>query len=107
MEKDYLPIGTVVMLKGGTKEVMITSYCVVSTENGNDIYEYGGCTYPEGLLDASVVLVFNHDQIDKVVFMGYETEDQKKYSSILDQNIDEVKEKFKKGELTKEEMLGE
>lgn len=107
MQGRFLPIGSIVMLKGGSKEAMITSYCVISKEKGNTLYEYGGCTYPEGILDASVTLVFNHDQIDKIVFMGYETEDQKRYSEILDKNYDAVKEKFQKGELTKEELLGE
>ena len=31
MEERFLPIGTVVLLKGGTKEIMITSYCVYPT----------------------------------------------------------------------------
>ena len=34
----YLPIGTVVLLKGGTKSVMITGFCAVEGKNdGNEI----------------------------------------------------------------------
>ena len=38
-EKKYLPIGTVVLLKGGKKEVMITGYCI--TPRG-DVYDKKG-----------------------------------------------------------------
>ena len=105
MKERFLPIGTVVMLENGEKEVMITSYCVFSKaqymdENiENDMFEYGGCVYPEGILDTDVSIVFNHDKIKEVLFMGYETEQQKQFSDALNKNYDEVKEKFKSGQL--------
>ena len=65
MKERFLPIGTVVLLKNGKKEVMITSYCIfpnnVELKNGKEvkpekkIYEYGGCIYPEGILDSNTV----------------------------------------------------
>ena len=33
----YLPIGTVVMLKGGKKRVMITGFCSMPNEENNKI----------------------------------------------------------------------
>lgn len=41
--KKYLPIGTVVMLKGGKKRIMITGFCCVNEEKNNKIYDYCGC----------------------------------------------------------------
>ena len=38
MEK-YLPIGSVVMLKGGTKRVMITGFCTVPNEDKEKVYD--------------------------------------------------------------------
>ena len=35
----FLPIGSVVMLKGGTKPTMITSYCIIPK---GDIYDKNG-----------------------------------------------------------------
>ena len=35
----YLPIGTVVMLKNGTKRAMITGFCSVAQEDKNKMYE--------------------------------------------------------------------
>ena len=53
MKERFLPIGTVVLLKNGKKEVMITSYCIypnsIQMKDGQEvkpekkIYEYGGC----------------------------------------------------------------
>ena len=52
MEEKFLPIGTVVLLKGGKKEVMITSYCIFPNNSEikdnqevnpqKKMYEYGG-----------------------------------------------------------------
>ena len=51
MKERFLPIGTVVLLKGGKKEIMITSYCIFPTnteiKDGKEekaqrkMYEYG------------------------------------------------------------------
>ena len=73
----YLPIGTVVMLKGGTKRVMIIGFCVT---NGKDeeIYDYSGCLYPEGLLSTNEICMFNHDSIDSVFHIGLENDEEEK-----------------------------
>ena len=87
MKERFLPIGTVVLLKGGKKEVMITSYCIFPTKvqkpNGEALgeapkmYGYGGCIYPEGILDSNMACAFNHGQIEKIIYLGYESEQQK------------------------------
>ena len=56
----FLPIGTVVMLKGGKKPVMVCCSCIMPTgevydkdgkvKNVPKIIDYGGCFYPEGML---------------------------------------------------------
>ena len=103
MEK-FLPIGTVVLLKGGKKEVMITSYCIfpnnTELKDGKEvkaqkkIYEYGGCIYPEGILDSNMVCAFNHNQIEKVTYMGYQTDQQKELSRVLNGGFEIYKKKF-------------
>ena len=104
MKERFLPIGTVVLLKGAKKELMITSYCVFPTgtefKNGEEVkaeqkmYEYGGCPYPEGILDSNAINAFNHDQIDKILHMGYETDSQKEFSRILNGGYKIYKDKF-------------
>ena len=48
MEKEFLPVGSVVLLKGGTKRVMVTGFCSVDNDDTTKIYDYTGCLYPEG-----------------------------------------------------------
>lgn len=92
-QERFLPIGTVVTVKGGNHPMMIINYCIYPIgevyENGKKIdakgkmYEYGACPYPEGLLVSDKINGFNHDQIDKVLYMGYVTDKQKELSRIL------------------------
>lgn len=103
----FLPIGSVVMLNGGKKEVMITSYCIFPTnvqvkdgetsENPKKMYEYGGCIYPEGILDSNVSCAFNHNQIADILYVGYQTDRQNKLSQILNNGYEMYKEKFETG----------
>ena len=53
IEEKYLPIGTVVMLKGGKKRAMITGFCAISEDNKDKIYDYSGCLYPEGFISSN------------------------------------------------------
>ena len=54
----YLPIGTVVMLKGGTKRVMISGFCAIDGENVKNMYDYSGCVYPEGFLTSTQTCLY-------------------------------------------------
>lgn len=102
MEDKFLPIGTIVLLKGGNKEVMITSYCIIPTgtqiKDGKEIkpeqkiFEYGGCMYPEGILDSNVVCAFNHDQIERISYVGYESDAYLELSKKLRENFDKIKQ---------------
>ena len=74
----YLPIGTVVMLKGGSKRVMITGFCVIEGNNRAKIWDYSGCLYPEGILTTTQTALFNHDQIEKVYYMGLSDDEEEK-----------------------------
>ena len=59
MNKKFLPIGTVVLLKGGVKKLMITGFMSVEKENINKAYDYCGCLYPEGVLSSNNSFLFN------------------------------------------------
>ncbi len=50
MKRELLPIGSVVLLKGGEKRVMICGR--IQTKAGEDIiYDYSACYFPEGIID--------------------------------------------------------
>lgn len=109
MKERFLPIGTVVLLTGGTKEVMITGYCIFSKNSQENskkkIYEYGGCIYPEGILDSSAVCAFDHNQIAKIIYLGYESEEQKKLSKILNAGYESYKSKYENSNATTTQNL--
>ena len=75
MDKKVLPLGSVVLLNGGTKKVMIIGYCMKTPENPNKMYDYCGCVFPEGVLRSDITCVFNHNQIKEVYFSGYQDEE--------------------------------
>lgn len=92
-EEKFLPIGTVVLLKEGKKKVMILSYLIFPTGEAEhkEMYDYGGCAYPEGVVDSKVGVGFNHDQIEKVVHMGHVDDDYKELNDTLKQYAEDFK----------------
>lgn len=75
MIRDLLPIGSVVMLKNAEKAVMIYGIKQLDTENPDLEYDYIGVLYPEGNIGADFQYLFNHADIEKILFKGYETEE--------------------------------
>ncbi len=77
MRKELLPIGTVVLLEGGNRKVMITGY---SSKNNDEekIYDYNGCIFPEGLIE-NIFCLFDNNQIIEVIYKGLENEEFKEF----------------------------
>lgn len=91
MEEKYLPLGTIVLLKGATKRLMVTGFASTSKETGDTVFDYSGCLYPEGFFDYNQVCVFNHDQIDKVYFRGYSDEEDIEFKKKLVEELKNIK----------------
>lgn len=92
MREKYLPIGSVVLLKGGKKRAMITGFCSVAAENQGKVYDYSGCVYPEGYLSSNQVCLFDHDQIDKVFFVGFEDEEEINFKVKLNKIVSSIEQ---------------
>lgn len=74
---DYLPLGSVVLLKGGTQKVLIIARGINTRQGDNTVFfDYGAVLYPEGLTGDRMAY-FNHDAVSHVVFYGYNDEDSK------------------------------
>ena len=101
MKDRFLPIGTIVLLKNGKKEIMITSYGIMpqgtiivegkEVDGSNKMFDYGGCTYPEGFINPENIICFNHDNIEKVCYMGYETDTFNEFNKGLNEAFDKIK----------------
>ena len=100
MKEKYLPIGTVCNIKGNTNSVMIAGYLGFEYNGNFNLYDYKGLVYPGGMLNDSVVL-FNHDDIEKVVFEGYKSDLYNNLNSNLaNANVIEAVSKKTKNENT-------
>ena len=47
----YLPIGSVVILKGAKRKLMITGYIQIDLKKLDKVYDYSGCLFPEGIIN--------------------------------------------------------
>lgn len=81
----FLPIGTVVMLNGGAKRVMITGFCTIASNDNSTMYDYCGCLYPEGVVSSDKNLLFNHNQIAKIFALGYSDDEEKQFKAKLNE----------------------
>ncbi len=86
----YLPVGTVVMLKGGKKRAMITGFCSISGDDKSKVFDYSGCLYPEGFISSDQTLLFNHEQIEKIFHLGLVDEEEKQFKQKLNEMIQKM-----------------
>lgn len=88
-DKKVLPLGSVVLLKGAKRYLVVMGYLMV-TEGSDKVWDYMGCAYPIGAVSSEATLMFDAKQIDKVVFEGFSDEEgetfrKKVYDSIGDE----------------------
>ena len=63
MYKNLLPIGSVVLLKGGEKRLMICGR--IQTRAGSDkVYDYSACLYPEGITGPAGMYFFDREAVE-------------------------------------------
>ncbi|BCN29974.1 DUF4176 domain-containing protein [Anaeromicropila herbilytica] len=87
--KKFLPIGSVVLLKGGEKKVMICGR-VQQKVDTNEIFDYSACYYPEGILDAKELFLFNNDDIENVFYIGMQDEEEFKFRKYIIEELSKV-----------------
>lgn len=73
--KALLPIGSVVLLKDATKKLMIIGILQID-QNKSTLYDYLAVPYPEGFLGADTNFLFQHEDINDVIFTGYHNPEQ-------------------------------
>ena len=80
--KEYLPLGSIVLLKSGVKKIMIYGRKQLAVKD-NQEYDYVACLYPEGNISDEYTYLFNHSDINEVVHKGYSDEDEEQFLAIL------------------------
>ena len=82
---NYLPIGSVVMLEDGGQPLMIYGRKQINSAD-RSLWDYVGCFYPEGNLGEEYNTFFNSESIDKVLFVGFQTQIDIKMQQILNES---------------------
>lgn len=92
-----LPVGSVVLLKNSTKRVIIIGVCQgINSEEGQKIYDYVGCPFPEGFISADKNFLFNTEQIEKLYALGYQDDEQLAFKERADALIERVRAEEKR-----------
>ena len=77
----YMPIGSVVKVKGNINKYMIIGFKDVNNEKSKD---YLACIYPYGVDKTHRIYFFNNLQIEKVYFIGYINNQEREFKKDLD-----------------------
>lgn len=80
-----LPVGSVVKLKDATKRLIIMGILQKNGDNG--LFDYLGCPYPEGFIDADNMFLFNHADIEAVSFIGFDDVERQVFISGVEEEI--------------------
>lgn len=88
--KRLLPIGSVVLLKNGIKKLMVIGLVPYDKDSPDKIYDYIGVLYPEGFLGDETNFLFQHEDINDVIFEGYDNPERKAFLNFLDRAVNEV-----------------
>ena len=70
--KELLPIGSIVLLEGGEKRLMINGIMQTNKDENQKNYDYMGVLYPEGHIGEGFQYLFNHEDIKEIFFRGFE-----------------------------------
>lgn len=103
MNDKYLPLGSIVLLKGGKKRLMISGYATIDINKKDKMFDYCGCLYPMGVLSTDQNFLFDHEQIEKIYSLGYVDDEAKEFlrqlkENLTEENIKKILEETNKGE---------
>ena len=80
--RQLLPIGSVVRLNGGKAPIMIFGICQTEEETEKE-FDYCGVIWPAGSMGPESNILFNHKDIDTVLFRGAEGTDREDFLNRL------------------------
>ena len=86
INKDFLPVGTVVKIRFDLSEYVIIGYKII--ESGTKkVYDYAAVEYPYGFIGNEKIAMFNKNIVKKVVNMGYVCKEEIKFTEYLNEQI--------------------
>lgn len=86
MFKELLPIGSVVTLKGNIKKLMVTGIKIAKEDEPENYYDYMGVFFPEGYVGNNSNFLFNHSDINDIVFRGYDNPERQSFIEFMEES---------------------
>lgn len=90
LKEELLPIGSIVKLSMGTKYLMVMGRFHRNLEDGQ-IFDYAGCLYPEGYQGGNSYYLFQHQQIEEIVFVGLQNAEELAYRQLMFSRLEQMK----------------
>lgn len=81
--KDLLPIGSIVRLHDGEKRLMIIGIMQSDASGNGKEYDYLGILYPEGHIGDQFQYLSNQEDIEEVIFRGFEDDERVEFLNKL------------------------
>lgn len=79
-----LPLGSVILLEGGEKRLIIVGRKQISTETEEE-FDYAGVLFPEGYQNADNFYLFNHSNIESIFQMGLIDSEELAFQQLLNE----------------------
>lgn len=91
MDKQLLPIGSVVQLANSTARVMVGGYLAAGPAKPGYVWDYSGFRFPLGYVDDNEVYCFDDEQIELILAMGYQDHEQLSFIDKLSKAAEKIK----------------
>lgn len=86
-----LSIGSIVILKGGYKKIMIYGRQQYQLTESRILWDYVGCLYPEGFISDDYNVFFNQEEIQDIIHFGYEDAEEIEFKKKIEYFRNEMK----------------
>ena len=83
--EQILPLGTIVLLKGGNKKIMIIGRCQEDVKTKHQ-YDYSACFYPEGWISAQETIMLIKVKSIMYIILDYRME-KNSHFAVLWKNV--------------------
>lgn len=89
MFENMLPVGSVVLLKNAVKKTVIIGYMQIGERDKTKLHDYVGIMYPFGTLGVESQFLFDHKDIQDIIFTGYKNSEFEEMIAALEKEAED------------------
>ncbi|WP_297520845.1 DUF4176 domain-containing protein [uncultured Clostridium sp.] len=87
-----LPIGSIVSIDQERKEKILIIGRLIRKEIDGEVFDYCGCKAPVGVQGEEELEVFNHKEIKRLLFIGFQDEEEMQFSHYISKEKEKLNE---------------